>query len=772
MRLKSIITQLAMVVALLVILSVAALVVYTSSSTYQAVLHAEYDCMRTIIDAAVNRMESDFVQLEANLLDISRNPVILAAVDDPSDANKEKAQDLMARIMGHHPEFLVFYYFDNKGIIQFGISAPDKRISGIDISSRDYFKAITANAQRFVSDIAESKVDGRQFFSISREIRQGDKLIGALAVAVNWKEYKKQIIDSIRIGSSGYALMSNAKGENISHPDSNVKFKQDFSKFPFMKTVLQQRQGIMEYDYQGQKKSMYFAAVPSTGWRVMGTAYADDLAKTAKQQRTVLLLVGVLLILVLTGAIIFAARTLVIRPLTTIQHYTHAVTGGDFTTPLQGNFRYELAELAKDIRDMVQELKKRLGFAQGVLDGLTMPCAIIDEKHNVSWVNKEMLGILGKQCDVEECFGLNVGQLIWDDPGRETITDRALEKQQREQDEINYTNRQGKKFVVDITSTPFYDLDGALIGAIACWYDLTDLREQQEKIEGTNKVILQTAEQAVAVARHVADTSAGLSGQIEQVVSGAEMQRERTSSTATAMEEMNETVREVARNAGEAAQNAEQTMSEAQSGSQVVEQVKASIGRVTEQTRGLQATMMELGTQAQSIGGVISTINDIADQTNLLALNAAIEAARAGEAGRGFAVVADEVRKLAEKTMVATQEVEQQISSIQSGVQKGIDAAGIMNTSVQEADDLSGRAQESLTSITEVAHRSASSVDAIATAAEEQSASSDEITRSVEDITTIALETVQGMNEAMDAVGELTEQAERLNDLMRRLGSD
>ncbi len=413
MRLKSIIAQLAMVVALLVILAVAALVVYTSNSTYEAVMHAEYDCMQIIIDAAVNRMESDFVQLEANLQDISQNPLVLAAIEDPTPVNQTRAQDVMIQIMRHHPEFLVFYYFDTKGIIQFGISAPDKRITGVDISSRDYFQAIKGGAKRFVSDIGESKVDGRQFFSIVREISENGQLKGALAVAVNWAEYKKDIVDSIRIGKSGYAFMSSSKGESISHPDAQMKFRQNLLEFPFMKEVLNKQQGIMEYDFHGEKKSMYFATVPSTGWRLIGTAYASELASTANDQRNFLIFIGVMLVLVLTGAIIFAARTLVVKPLVVIEQYTRAVSSGDFKAQLQGAFKFELADLATDIRNMVNELKKRLGFAQGVLDGLTMPCAIIDQNHNVTWLNDEMVAILGKQCTPGECFGLNIGQLIW-----------------------------------------------------------------------------------------------------------------------------------------------------------------------------------------------------------------------------------------------------------------------------------------------------------------------------------------------------------------------
>ncbi|GHV54337.1 hypothetical protein FACS1894206_06890 [Deltaproteobacteria bacterium] len=145
---------------------------------------------------------------------------------------------------------------------------------------------------------------------------------------------------------------------------------------------------------------------------------------------------------------------------------------------------------------------------------------------------------------------------------------------------------------------------------------------------------------------------------------GAEMQRARVESTASAMTEMNSTVMEVARNAGQASEQSEKTKDKANDGAELVNQVVKAINLVNKISGVLQTNMQELGAQAESIGGVMNVISDIADQTNLLALNAAIEAARAGEAGRGFAVVADEVRKLAEKTMSATQEVGGSITAI------------------------------------------------------------------------------------------------------------
>ncbi len=771
MRLRSVITQLALVVVVLVAGAVTGLVFYTSNSTYQAILDAESQSMQIVVDSVINRMEGDFLQLEANLRDISLEPSIQRAIHAPDAERQAAAQDFIIEVMKNHPEFLVFYFFDTNGVIQFGISAPDKRISGLDISSRDYFKAITSGQDRFVSDVGESKVDGRQFFSVVCAIKKGDALLGAMAVAVNWKEYKKQFIDNIRIATSGYIYLTNDKGEIISHPSKEFAFKQDVTTYSFTNEILEKKRGFLEYVYQDRVKVMYFNEVPSTKWIVMSTVYASDLTVMANRQRTMLIALGVALILVLTLAIVLAARFLIINPLNAIQRFTQSVAQGDLTARLENRFRFELSELAGNVGVMVRELKERLGFAQGVLNGLTMPCAIADKDHRLTWVNRELVDLAGRDCSVEDCKGMSIGECIFNGAAQTTIADRAISERKRMSEEIAYTNQKGRSFVVDMVSTPFYDLDGQLLGAFATLYDLTDLRNQQRDAEEANKNIIRTAEQAVQVAEQVADASYSLSEQIDGATSGANAQQERTAATAAAMEQMNASVMDVARIAAEAAQNADEAMKRAREGANAVERVKSSIGNVTDQTQGLQRAMTELGSQAGAIGGVISTINDIADQTNLLALNAAIEAARAGEAGRGFAVVADEVRKLAEKTMSATHEVEQQISAIQSGIQKSIQVAEGMHSSVREANELSGEAQDALVQITAVSEKTAQAVASIATAAEEQSAASEEITKSIEDVTRIASETTEGMTEARTAVGALNSLSENLNQLMRRLGT-
>jgi methyl-accepting chemotaxis protein len=294
-------------------------------------------------------------------------------------------------------------------------------------------------------------------------------------------------------------------------------------------------------------------------------------------------------------------------------------------------------------------------------------------------------------------------------------------------------------------------------------------RARAEAAKAQRQGALDAAARIEDVARAVADASSELASQIDQSKEGADIQRQHAGETATAMEQMNATVLEVARNASQAAQGAGTARDKAKDGADVVRQVVAAIGGVQERAATLRANMDDLGRQAEGIGTIIGVISDIADQTNLLALNAAIEAARAGEAGRGFAVVADEVRKLAEKTMTATREVGDAVRSIQAGARASIEGVEGAGRAVDQATELAGRSGEVLGEIVAIVEQSADQVRSIATASEEQSAASEQINRAVEDINRISDDTAQSMARAAGSVEELAEQAENLTRLVDSL---
>ncbi|NDY57478.1 HAMP domain-containing protein [Desulfovibrio sulfodismutans] len=275
-----------------------------------------------------------------------------------------------------------------------------------------------------------------------------------------------------------------------------------------------------------------------------------------------------------------------------------------------------------------------------------------------------------------------------------------------------------------------------------------------------------------SVAAAMTGSTKALSGRAEAIRSRTVHQRDRIQETATAMEEMNATVLEVAKNAGQAATEAESSRRKAQEGQNVVDGSVTSMRAIREQAQSLSANMTELGRMAEDIGRIMTVILDIADQTNLLALNAAIEAARAGDAGRGFAVVADEVRKLAEKTMGATKEVGDSINAIQNVARENVAGMERTTEAITEATELSGKSGQMLREIVDSAQSSAGQINSIATAAEEQSAASEEINRAIEEINGIALDITSTMEETVTDIHALTEQADALRGVIGSLLED
>ena len=281
--------------------------------------------------------------------------------------------------------------------------------------------------------------------------------------------------------------------------------------------------------------------------------------------------------------------------------------------------------------------------------------------------------------------------------------------------------------------------------------------------------VLQTAEQIGAVLGELSAAAKRLADEAANTGRRTDEQRGRVAGAAQAIQQMNVAVGEVAGSTSRTAGLAEEARNEAKNGRDLVINVVSSMGEIEKQSLAMRDGLSGLGAQANDIGQIMGVISDIADQTNLLALNAAIEAARAGEAGRGFAVVADEVRKLAEKTMQATKQVGEAIKAIQQGTNSNMSAMQQTAAFVSQSTETAHQAGLALERIEKMVEHTAGEVRAIATASEEQSATLEEINRGTEGINQITGEVAESAQQSNKAVAELAGVADRLNAIVDKL---
>ncbi len=500
--------------------------------------------------------------------------------------------------------------------------------------------------------------------------------------------------------------------------------------------------------------------------------------------------------LLLGAALAFFIISGLIRTLRGMSGFATAIAEGDFQAQVNTREKGEIGQMIQAMRQIPQVLQSILGdyrkveqdiecgrlnvkgdpgaykggFAElmkgtnaiisrflMIVDNIPTPVVIVDKAARSVYANELARAVAG------DCMGKTCKEIMArEDYGSSSDALRQAMETLRPSSAETVAHPLGKNLDITYTAIPLLDKEGRLAAVLQFITDLTSIKETQRTIQ-------RAAEQAASISSRVAAASEELSAQVEQIAQGAEEQRSRVESTASAMTEMNSTVLEVARNAGEASDQSEMTKSKAHDGALLVEKVVQSINLVNTVAATLQTNMRDLGAQADNIGGVMNVISDIADQTNLLALNAAIEAARAGEAGRGFAVVADEVRKLAEKTMAATQEVGSNITAIQNSARTNINEVNTAAKAVTEATDLANTSGQALAEIVNLASVSSSVVASIATAAEQQSATSEEINRSIDAINKIVGETASGMVQSNAAVQELSAMAQELNTVMAEL---
>ena len=560
---------------------------------------------------------------------------------------------------------------------------------GMDLRERPYFTA-SMQGKSSVQN-TRSKTSGEVTTILSAPVMDGSSVLGVIYATLDLKNLSAETTDSIKIGKTGACFVYDGSGLLLMHPNKKYIGDED-GKLDWVRQILEQRNGRLNYVWDGKEKVAYFRNIPEMDWFVLvGVERAEMLAPAAALLRgNLLLTLGIAL---LVGLVIFLVARNIAGALREGAHFVGRVAEGHFEI---------------------------------------------------------------------------------DDAQR-----RSLEKSAARTDEIGSLAR-GVGAMVENLKQLFADSEQKTREAHAATEEarqaMREAEEARKAAEGARREgMLSAAGQLEEVAAVLSSASTQLSAQIEQSDRGAAESATRLSEAATAMNEMNATVQEVAKNAGSASTASAETKEKAEAGAQVVEKAVHSIEDVHRMSLALKGDMAQLNEHARDISRIMAVISDIADQTNLLALNAAIEAARAGEAGRGFAVVADEVRKLAEKTMSATREVESAIESIQEGTNQSAATVDSAVAAIEEAGHMGEESGHSLQRISALAEDSSSRVSAIATAATEQSAASEEINRNISEVNQLSAAIAEAMEGASGQVRDMAEQAHVLKDILdaiRAQGTD
>jgi len=288
-----------------------------------------------------------------------------------------------------------------------------------------------------------------------------------------------------------------------------------------------------------------------------------------------------------------------------------------------------------------------------------------------------------------------------------------------------------------------------------------EIAELCVSFNGFASKIRELVKEVAASTAQVASAAEEMSVITSQTTEDVAAQKSQTEQVATAIEEMSVTVREVSQNAQQAMTSAHEADTESSSGSEVVNETVNNITTLAEEVEHASGVIHELEGDVTAISTVLDVIRDIAEQTNLLALNAAIEAARAGEQGRGFAVVADEVRTLASRTQDSTQEIQQMIQRLQSGAKRAVTVMTEGREKANQSVDQAQRAGASLNKITQMVSTISDMNTMIASSAEEQGNVAEEVNRNIHSIT-----------ELSDRTYESTEQMARASDELAKLSAD
>ncbi len=525
----------------------------------------------------------------------------------------------------------------------------------------------------------------------------------------------------------------------------------------------------------------------------MDTVYAD-----ISSQRILTITIIALSIIFSVALVMMLLRLKIIRPIITLCNNAEKISKGEANISYDEYRKDEIGRLNRSVKDMVNTIVEKSYWYEQILDSIAFPISVTDNSMHWTFINSAAEKVTGKKRkDIIGTHCSNWGADICN-------TDRCGISCLRRGQSTSTFIQPGLDLEFQVDTGYIFNSNGEKVGHIEVVQDITKIKSMQNYLdESANNMLVEMekfADGDLTVAlpvkttdvigklfggfnksvKHIgymiekidesvkatASAAYQISSSAEELAAGGQEQSTQTSDISCAVEEMSKTISETTKNTNLASEKAKSAGLKAKEGGSVIKETIKGMDRISEVVSKSAETVFTLGKNSDRIGEIVQVIDDIADQTNLLALNAAIEAARAGEQGRGFAVVADEVRKLSERTTKATKEIALMIKQIQQDTNDAVKSMQLGTKEVDNGKLLAKKAGVVLEAIILESEKVSDIVAQVASSGEEQNSGVAQISQNLDGINKVTRESTAGIQQIARAAEDLSKLTGNLQSMV------